>query len=161
MFWILTFFPSVLVHLILVAGLLLFLGASVLGMIPIINQYKLPVHLIGFLLAAIGLFYEGGIAYKDSQSKEVSELQLKLAKAEATSAERNTQIQANHDKDVKIIHEKGQSIIRYLQTDGKKYDDQCVIPSDIVDAHNRAATLTVTPSDPKADNIILSPRTTP
>jgi hypothetical protein len=161
MFWILNFFPSLLVHLVLIAGILLFLAASFLGMIPFVKQYRLPGQILGFVLAVIGVFYEGGLSYKESMDKEVAELKVKLAKAETESAEKNTQIQSLLDKDTTVIREKGQTIIKYLQTDGRRYDSQCVIPQEIIDAHNQAATLSATPSKNPDESMPLPPRTSP
>lgn len=162
MFWILNFFPSLLVHLVLIAGILLFLASSFLGMIPFVKQYRLLGQILGFILAIIGVFYEGGLSYKEGMDKEVAELKVKLAKAETESAEKNTQLQALLDRDTTVIREKGQTIIKYLQTDGRRYDSQCVIPQDIVNAHNQAATLDVTPVKDNSDSgMILPPRTSP
>lgn len=164
MFWILNFFPSLLVHLVLIAGILLFLSSSFLGMIPFVKQYRLPGQILGFILAIVGVFYEGGLSYKEGMDKEVADLKVKLAQAETKSAEQNTQIQSLLDKDTTVIREKGQTIVKYLQTDGRRYDSQCVIPQDIINAHNQAATLNVTPSAPKANSdsgMVLPPRTSP
>lgn len=163
--WILTFFPDFLVHLVFVAGLLLFLAATFLGMIPIINQYKTPGQIVGVILLAIGIYLEGGLAYKEKQAVAVAELERKLAEANAKAEQKNTEIVTKIVKDTKVIRQKGEDVIKYIDREVVKYDDQCVIPPEVIEAHNRAATLSATPSTTQAappakdDKMILPPRT--
>lgn len=139
--WILSFFPDLLVHLILALGALLFLAATFLGMFPIVNTYKTPAQIVGVIILAWGLYLEGGLAYKDKLAKEVAELNQKLAEAQAKGAEKNTEIVTKVVKDTRVIRQKGDDIIRYVDKEIVKYDNQCVIPNDVVKAYNEAATL--------------------
>lgn len=167
--WILTFFPDLLVHLVFVAGLLLFLAATFLGMIPIINTYKTPAQIVGVIVLAIGIYLEGGLAYKEKQAVAVAELEAKLAEANAKAEKKNTEIVTKVVKDTKIIRQKGDDVIKYIDREIVKYDDQCLIPNEVIEAHNRAATLSTGPSTTQAappaspvekeSKLILPPRT--
>jgi len=139
--WILTFFPDFLVHLVFVAGLLLFLAATFLGMIPIINRYKTPGQIVGVILLTIGIYLEGGLAYKAKQAVAVAELEAKLAEANAKAEQKNTEIVTKVVKDTRVIRQKGDDIIKYVDREIVKYDNQCVIPEDVIKAYNEAATL--------------------
>lgn len=82
------------------------------------------------------------MSYKEKVEKDVLELQVKLNKAEAESERLNGELQSKLNSGTTIIKERGQTIIKYLQSDAaRQYDNKCVIPDDIIDAHNQAATL--------------------
>lgn len=139
--WLLTFFPDLFVHLVFLAGLLIFLGATFLGMIPIINTYKTPAQIVGVIILAFGLYLEGGLAHKKEIELKVAELEKKLAEANAQSQEKNTEIVTKVAKDTRVIRQKGDDIIKYVDREIVKYDNQCVIPEDVIKAYNEAATL--------------------
>lgn len=152
----LNFFPSLVIHLILLSGVLLFLASSFLAMIPFINQYKIPGQILGAILAAIGLFYEGGLSYKEKMDKEFANMKIQMEKFKGLSESQNVTIEHLLNKKIDVIHDKGNTIIKYLETDGRKYDKACTIPQEIIDAHNRAATLE---DDTSESDIVLPPRT--
>lgn len=139
--WILTFFPDLFVHLVFLAGLLLFLGATFLGMIPVINTYKTPAQIVGVIILAFGIYLEGGLAHKKEIAVKVAELEKKLAEADAKSQEKNTEIVTKIVKDTKVIRQRGDDIIKYVDREIVKYDNQCVIPDEVIKAYNEAATL--------------------
>jgi hypothetical protein len=159
--WILSFFPDLLVHLIVALGALLFLAATFLGMFPIVKTYKTPAQIVGVIVLIWGLYLEGGLAYKDKLATEVAELETKLAKAEAKSQETNTKIVEKIVKDTRVIRQKGDDIIRYVDKEIVKYDTQCVIPEDVIRVYNEAATLgtaTDLKEDKKEHKMLLPPR---
>lgn len=161
--WILSFFPDFLVHLILAAGLLLFLAATFLGMIPLFNTYKTPAQILGIILLSMGVYFEGGLAYKDKIAREVAELQTKLAEAQAKSEQTNTEIVTKVVKDTRVIRQKGDDVIKFVDREIVKYDNQCLIPNDVVKAYNEAATLglsTPTPVEPekKDSKMLMAPK---
>ena len=160
MWTLLTIIPSIFIHLILAAGILLFLAATFLTAIPFIKQYGLLGQILGVILMSFGLFYEGGLSYKNSMEVEVANLKSRLAKAEADGAKKNTEIVEKIVKDTKIIREKGDTVIKYVENNSDRINKSCVIPSDVIDAHNRAATLDE-PEDEastKSSKMILPPR---
>ena len=163
--WILTFFPDLFVHLVFLAGLLLFLGATFLGMIPVINKYKTPAQIVGVIILAFGIYLEGGLSHKKEITVKVAELETKLAEANAKSQEKNTEIVTKIVKDTKVIRQRGDDIIKYVDREIVKYDNQCVIPDEVIKAYNEAATLgtaTQLKEQPKEDKkehkMLLPPR---
>ncbi len=141
MFWLLSFFPDFIAHLLAVIGILLFIAATFLGIVPFISQYKLPGQLLGALMFAVGLYLEGGIAYKDEIAVKVAELQTKLAQAVVDGAKTNVQIVEKVVVQKQLIKTKGDTVIKYIETHKEAIDKACVIPQDVIDAHNKAATL--------------------
>ena len=96
---------------------------------------------------------EGGISYKEKLELDVAKLEVKLAEAEAKSEKTNVQIVTKVLKDTKIIREKGDDVIKYIETEVVKYE-----------AFNRAATLSlpsVTDLPKKENKMSLPARTNP
>ena len=162
--WILSFLPNLIVHLVLTAGILLILASVFLGMVPLINRYQIPARIVGIILLGFGLYMEGGISYKEKLELDVAKLEVKLAEAEAKSEKTNVQIVTKVLKDTKIIRERGDDVIKYIETEVVKYDTQCIIPPDVIEAFNRAATLSlpsVTDLPKKENKMSLPARTNP
>lgn len=167
--FIITFFPGIFAHLLTILGIVIFLGATILGMVPLISQYKIIAQFVSVIMLCFGLFLEGGIAYKEGIEKEVAELKLKLADAEIKANNKNTEIVEKIVTDTKVVKVKGDTVIKYIEKNANDIDKACVIPPEVIDAHNRAATLNVDasattvdkPAEPAkaAPKVLLPPRT--
>ena len=84
--FILSILPDFVLHLILLAGILGTVVGFVLGFIPLINKYKLPIQICSLLILSLGVYLEGGLANEQEWRLKVAEVEAKLAKAEAQSA---------------------------------------------------------------------------
>lgn len=118
-------------------------------MIPIIRKYSLPIKIISVLVLTLGVYLQGGLAdYKEWQLK-VAELEVKIKEAEAKSAEVNTEIVEKVVTETKVIREKGDTIVRYIDREVVKTEEvvkfieNCPIPQIIIETHNMAATNTL------------------
>jgi hypothetical protein len=140
-FWILTFVPTFVFHLALIAAVIGLLVATFLGAFPIISQYKLPIQLVSLILLVGAVFFQGALAYKQSVAVEVAELKLRLKDAEVKSVVTNTEIVEKIFTDTQIIREKGNTITEYVDREIVKYDEKCELPLEVINAHNMAATL--------------------
>lgn len=149
-YWILTVVPELVIHLILALGLVGLFIAAFIQKIPFVNQYKLPIQIVSLLLALSGVYLEGALSYKQSVAIEVAELRQKLAEAEAEGAKVNTEIVERIVTDTQVIREKGRTITEYIDREVVKYDDTCVVPNEVINAHNMAATLNVDANDSPA-----------
>jgi hypothetical protein len=111
----------------------------VLGSIPIINKYKLPIQIISLLLFAVGLWYEGGIA-KDAEWKaRVLEMEKAVAEAQVKSEQTNAAIVAQVAEEKRVAQENVKTVIRYVERQVSKYDKTCVIPAEAIIALNAAS----------------------
>ena len=140
-FWILTFVPTFVFNLALIVGVFGLIVAAVAGRVPFIAQYKLPIQLLAFALTIVAVFFQGALAYKHSVAVEVAELKLKLKNAEVKSMQTNTEIVEKIVSDTQIIREKGQTITEYVDREVVKYNEVCKLPTEVINAHNMAATL--------------------
>ena len=137
--WMLYFLPSWYTHAIPALGLAIILISMFLKVIPFIDTYYLPLRIVGLVILFFGIFFEG-VMYsgKDLQEK-VKELEAKVAAAEAKSAEVNTKIVEKVVTKQKVVRERGAEIIKYVDKEIVKYNNTCVIPSEFITIHNKAA----------------------
>jgi hypothetical protein len=143
--WILSILPDWVFHAILAAGVVGTVAGFVLGMIPIIRTYIIPIRVISILLLSVGLFLEGGMADNEIWQMRVKEVEAKVAVAEAKSQEKNVEIVTVIAEKTKVIREKGQTITKYIDREVAvdreviKFVENCPIPEIIIKTHNAAA----------------------
>ena len=143
--WIISFLPDWVFHAITFAGVLGTVAGFVLGMIPVIKTYIIPVRVISILLLSIGLYLEGGLADYAVWEAKVKEVEAKLAEAELKSAKENTKIVTKVITKTQIVRTRGETITKYIDREIIKYDTkfapggQCEIPKEFIKALNDAA----------------------
>ena len=130
---------------LIAAGFLLTVAAFFTQTVPLLNQYRLPAQILGIALLVIGVYWSGGYAVESEWRQRVAELELKLAEAEKQSAEINTEIVTKIVTKTKVIRERGNDIVQYLDREVVKnqevikFVENCPIPDVIVNTHNAAA----------------------
>lgn len=144
--WILSLLPDYFIHLIFLAGVAGTIAGFVLGFIPLINKYKLPIQIISLLVLSLGLYLEGAMSEKAAWELRVKEMEAKVAQAQAEGAVVNTEIVEKIVTKNKIIKEKGDEIIKYIDREVVKLDNTCPIPDLAIQIHNAAATNTPMPA---------------
>ena len=143
--WILYLLPSWYTHAVPVLGLALILVSMFLKVIPFISTYYIPLRIIGLVTLLFGIFFEEVMYSGKDLHDKIKELEAKVAAAEAKSAEVNTKIVEKIVTKQKIVKERGEDIIRYVDKEIIKYDvkfapgGQCEIPKEFINIHNRAA----------------------
>ena len=142
--WIVQHLPEFVIHAIFTAGVLGIIAGFVLGFIPAIKPYKLAVQIIALIVLTLGVYLQGALEDTKIWKQKVLELEVKLKDAELKSAEVNTVIQEKVVTRTKVVKEKADEIIKYIDRDVVKkeevikYVERCSLPQDIVDAHNKA-----------------------
>lgn len=148
MMWLLHFFSDGLiefiVHTVLVLGIVgTFLTFVVLNRVllalPVLAGYYHSLRIISVLFLVGGIYLEGGLAAESQWRERVREMELKVAQAQEQSKQANNKLADSGKQKIKIIREKGIIIKQYVDREVTKYDNQCVIPSAVVNAHNAAA----------------------
>ena len=143
--WILSFLPEWAFHLMLGIGILGTVAGFVLGMIPFIKQYVIPVRIISLLILILAVYLEGGLADNKIWEARVKEMEVKVAEAEAKSAKENVKIVEKIVRKTQIVKVRGQDIIKYVEKEIIKYDEkfapgeQCELPKEFIKAINDAA----------------------
>lgn len=137
--WIINWLPETFVHIIFLAGVLGTIAGFVLGFIPFVSKYKLPIQIIGILLLSLGIYLEGGLAEKAKWELRVKEMEAKVAEAQAKAAETNTVIVEKIVTEKEYIRLKGEKVIEYIDREVKVFDSQCNIPEAAIKAHDLSA----------------------
>ena len=131
--------PEFVVHLIFLAGIVGTIAGFVLGFIPFVSKYKLPIQIISLIVLTLGVYLEGGLAEKAKWEMRVKEMEVKVAEAEAKSAVVNTEIVEKVITEKQYIKVKGDKVIEYIDREVKVFDNTCTVPEIAIKAHNMAA----------------------
>jgi len=137
--WYLSLLPNAFFHAIVIAGILAVLGSMFLKMVPIVDKYYIPMRILGFVLFTFGIYFEGGLANEAQWVAKVKEIEAKVVVVEAESKKETIKIQQKIVVREKVIREKGEDIVRYIDREIVKYDNSCIIPKEVIDTHNKAA----------------------
>ena len=111
--WILTIMPDWFIHFMFGVGVIGIIAGFVLGFIPFISKYKLPIQIISILVTLFGVFLEGGLSENLMWQLKVKEMEAKMAEIRAASAEQNTVIQEKVVEKTKVVRERGRDIVKY------------------------------------------------
>ena len=146
--WILHFLPDsfiqFIVHAILIAGLVgsflsFFVINKLLRWFPPLSNYITLAQIASAVLLVAGVYFEGGYSTEMQWRERVREMEAKVAKAEAESKEANAALEKKSAEKVNAIKQRGQVVYQYIDREVSKYDKTCVIPKEVVRAHNAAA----------------------
>ena len=133
------------VNTILIAGAMTTVAGFFVRFIPFVNIYRIPVQVAGILLLTLGVYFHGGYTTEMAWRERVREVEARLAAAETQSAEVNTEIVTKVVTQTKIVQERGNDIIRYVDREVVrdqeviKFVENCPVPEVIVNTHNAAA----------------------
>lgn len=142
--WILQWLPYWIFYAIFFAGVLGFIASLVMRFIPVVYMYKTPIQVVSIILIAVGTYMSGAISNEEAWQARVKELEVKVAESEAKSAQENVKIVEKIVYKDKVVKEKGNEIIKYIdrevvkKEEVVKFIENCPIPKDIIDVHNNA-----------------------
>lgn len=147
--WLLHLLPDALiawiVNIVLIAGAVTTAAGFFVRFIPFVNTYRIPVQIAGILLLTTGVYFQGGYTTEMAWRERVQEVEAKLAVAKTRSAEVNTEIVTKVVTQTKLVTQRGQDIIKYVDREVVRdqevirFVENCPIPEIIVNTHNAAA----------------------
>jgi len=146
--WILSVLPSYAIHGLLTVGIVGVILGFVLGFIPFVGKYKIPIQIISVLVLTLALYLEGGLENDRIWQMKVKEVQAKVAVSETKAVEKTVEIQEKVITKTKIIKQKGDDIIKYIDREIVKneeiikYIENCPVPQEIIEQHNKIINLT-------------------
>jgi hypothetical protein len=144
--WMIGLLPAWVWPALLIIGSLAVLASFVLGFIPVIKNYKLPIQVGGILAVAISVWFLGAASNEEKWQVKIKELEAQVKKAEEQSKETNIKVETKIVEKTKIIKEKAKTQIEYVDRvvmqdkEIIKYIEQCPVPKIIIEEHNKAAT---------------------
>jgi hypothetical protein len=112
---------------------------------PLLWQYQLPFKILGIALLVLGVYFRGGYGVEMAWRERVAEVEARLKAAEEQSANENTRIETKTVNRTRLIRERGEEIVKYVDREVVKYDTKfmpggiCEIPREFIKAHNDAA----------------------
>ena len=158
--WILGLLPDWFWTVVLIAGVLGILASWVLKFVPFVSTYRLPIQVGSILALLVGVYFQGVIANEEKWKNEIAALKEKVNEAAVKSNETNVVVQEKIVEKTKIVKEKGQEIIKYIdkwntkeiikEVEGPerirreeviKYIENCPVPKEMIDIHNQATEL--------------------
>jgi len=140
--WILQFVPDWFFHgmfLFGIIGLIATYLLKFLSFLPLVYVYKTPIQLVSIALIVIGTYMSGAAHNNDIWLTRAKKLQEKIDIAEQQSKEENVKIVEKVVKRTEYIKTRGDDIIKYVEREITKYDNQCILPKEFIDVLNRAA----------------------
>ena len=137
--WLLKFIPDWIFYAILLIGLAGLAASFVLKFVPMIRQYQLPIQAISGILIVFGVYMSGAISNEAAWLARVTELELKIARAETQSAEANSELRNKLSRKEQEIVLVQQALKGRIQQNAAQMDAVCTVPRTAIDILNDAA----------------------
>lgn len=140
--WIFNFLPSWIFQLTFFLGIVVYLVATTLKVLPYSSTFKWASIATIFL----SVYMLGMQANDDVWRKRTSELELKVKELEVKSQQENTKIVERVVTKQQVVKQRGEDIIKYIDREVVKnqevikYIEQCPkLPDEVVTTINKAA----------------------
>ena len=149
--WILNWFPSSVVELLLIAGAIgCFLSIVVINQIakwiPGVAVHSTVFQLISIIVLLTGVYLKGIQNTQKEWEVKILKAQQKVSAAENEANEANNKLAKKTAEKDKVIYIKGETIYRYIDREivknkeVVKFVENCTIQTTILELHNAAAT---------------------
>lgn len=160
--WLLNLLPDGFFIALALLGVLVLAATFLLRYIPLpfLYVYKTPIQLGSIALIIFSTFMAGVMYNEGSWQAKIKEMEEKVKIAEEQSKQKNVQIEEKVVYKDRVIKEKGQEIIKYVDRykdrevlkeipgpervrveEVIKYVESCPVPKELLDIHNQAATM--------------------
>lgn len=158
--WMIDLIPNWFWTLVLWAGVLAIVASYILGKIPLVSQYKLPLRIGGVVATLVGVYFYGVIANEAKWQARVDELERQVKEAEAEGEAANQKLGQALEEKKKLAEQKNKEVIKYVDkwrtkeilkevpVEGPervrveeviKYIESCPVPKEMLDIHNKGA----------------------
>ena len=143
--WILEWLPNWIFYAIFFAGILGVVATYVLGFIPFLSAYKIPIQVISIIAIVVGTYMSGAISNEESWLAKVKDVEAKVAEVQVQSVKENIKIVEKVVKKIEVVRVQGNEVIKYVDREVVKYDTKfapggiCELPKEFFIAHNDAA----------------------
>lgn len=135
MFWILEIFPPWFWWLTSIVGVS---GYFLAHLLPL-KTYSLLLKIVAAVLLAATIFIFG-LKHADNRWQQAAaDLRQQVYEAEAKSRQVNTEILEKVVVQTRVVRQKGETVVKYIDREVVKIDERCTIPPEFVSAHNKAA----------------------
>jgi len=148
--WLLHFLPDAflafIVNVILVLGIVstvltCFLLKHLVRFFPAFAPHIKIAQIVSVVVLLSGVYFKGGYSTEMLWREKVREVEAKLEQAKQESAKVNTVVETKVVTQTKVVKEKADTLIQYVDREVIKEVDNCRLPAEVVDVHNEAARL--------------------
>ena len=136
--WILSYLPTWIFYAIVVLGILGVVASYVLSMVPLVNQYKIPLQVVSIVVIAFGVFIIGGVENELSWQAKVKELEAQVAVATAKSNETNTVVQQKVITKIQIVKQQVEVVKKEIEVQKEYINADCKVNPIVIDLYNKA-----------------------
>ena len=136
--WILSYLPTWIFYAIVVMGILGVIASYVLSMVPLVNQYKIPLQVVSIVIIAFGVFIIGGVENELAWQAKVKELEAQVAVATAKSNETNTVVQQKVITKIQIVKQQVEVVKREIEVQKEYINADCKVSPTAIDLYNKA-----------------------
>jgi hypothetical protein len=137
--WLLSLIPDFVYHLLLLVSIVALGACYILKMIPFISENVEIIRIISIVVMIFSVWMEGGIANEAKWEARVTELEIKVAKAEKAAAEANGKIETVYVDRVKVVKEIQYVVQNRITKNAVKLDLTCKVDPVAIDILNQAA----------------------
>lgn len=134
-----TFLLQIIVHGLVLIGLIVLVA----GFFK--HPYAKICSLAGGTLLIIGIYFEGGYSAEMNWRDKVAQYEQKVAQLEEQSKNVNTVVETKYVERVKVIKEKTDANIQFVEKVITQYDDKCQLSNAAISLHNSASQAEVPP----------------
>ena len=136
--WILSYLPTWIFYAITVIGILGLISSYVLGIVPLVNQYKIPLQVVSIVVIAFGVFIIGGVENELAWQAKVKELEAQVAVATAKSNETNTVVQQKVITKIQIVKQQVEVVKKEIEVQKEYINTDCKVSPTAIDLYNKA-----------------------
>lgn len=136
--WILSFLPTWIFYAIVVLGILGVIASYVLSMVPLVNQYKIPLQVVSIVVIAFGVFIIGGVENELLWQTKVKELEAQVAVATAKSNETNTIVKQKVITKIQIVKQQVEVVKKEIEIQKEYINADCKVSPIAIDLYNKA-----------------------
>ena len=136
--WLINFLPEWIFYVCCLAGIIGIAASFLLGMIPFVGTYKLIIQIFSIILLVFGSFMLGQSLMNKEWKLEAAKLQQTIDNLAIQAEKKNVQIVTEYVVKKQIVHDKANEVIKYVDKEIVKYDNQCKIPQEFIKALNDA-----------------------
>lgn len=126
---------SYIIHLFVIIGFIGFLLTFIAKRIT----YAKILMPIFFIVLLLGVYFEGVLYNKQNHVRAIASLQKKLDIAIEKSNHVNEVIKTVYVDKVRVIKEKGEENVKYIETVVTKYDNLCTLSNAAIKLHDSAS----------------------
>lgn len=139
--WILKFLPDWIFYTTFVMGGLGLLATYLIRFVPIpaVYMYRTPIQICSVLILGASTYMIGAAANEAAWLARVAELEKQISVAEVKASQHNEKVVTKVVTRTQVVRERGADIVKYVDREIVKYDNQCVLPPEFIIAINRAA----------------------